>query len=95
MANTTRDLNVGLIVIVGLISCVLFFVLVVGTEAWFKYEQGKERMRKQIDVPSVELDAMEAEQLANLRGEPGPEGQPRLPIEQAMQLTLERYQNGR
>ena len=49
--GTTTDLNVGLIVTIGIVSVLLLFVAVFGTQAWFRFEVQQERQRKVVDQP--------------------------------------------
>jgi hypothetical protein len=48
-----QDVNYQLIITVGLVSTILLFVVVVGLQAWFYYEQELEHERKSVRLPLV------------------------------------------
>lgn len=79
------DVNVPLIVVVGLISTILLVVTVIGVQAWFRYEKNRELQVKVIETVDSELEALHQQQAARL----GPQAP--LPIEQAMDLVVQHY----
>lgn len=58
--------NAPLIVAIGIVSGLMLLVIMVGTEAWFKYEEKQELAVKWENSRNVQLDAMRAEQTAHI-----------------------------
>lgn len=63
----TRDLNVPLIVTIGLISCILLLVIGIGTVAWFRHEMRQEQWAKVIERENPELRQLNLEAEARIR----------------------------
>lgn len=78
-----RDLNVPVILTVGIISTVLLVVIVVGIQAWFKYEQQLEFQRKVVDRPHPRLVELNNAAQSQLRDR----------IEPAIADTAQRYRS--
>jgi len=96
MTSDSHDINVKLLVLMGIVSAILGVSLVVATQAWFRYEFAQENQRKYVDVPFPELAALKASQLAGLNAEPhyaDPVEKDRLviPIGEAMDLVVAKY----
>ena len=51
-----RDLNVPLILTIGIVSVLLLIVAIIGTQAWFTHEVKQERQKKVLSQPFPELD---------------------------------------
>ncbi len=92
MPSTTRDLNVPLIALIATVGVTLLFVLIVGVQAWFQFEQNKEAYSKNSVTDSYDLRELKAEQRANLlpAADPGT-GQRGMGIEMAMRAVVEKY----
>jgi len=88
-----RDLNVPLILTIGIISVLLLIVAIVGTEAWFRYEMHQEREEKVVQQPFTELEDLNQQQTRLLRSGPAwqnkEKGVVSVPIDQAMQRYIE------
>lgn len=92
-----HDVNVTLLLTVGGIGTLLLVVLVLGTQAWFRYETLGEAQTKIIAPVSGELQQLQQQQMARLQGGRWVDAQQQtatIPIERAMQLTIARYQQG-
>jgi hypothetical protein len=83
------DPNVAASAVVGIISAVLLFVIIVVLQAFFHQAERSEIERKVISQPNQALQQLEASQLELLtsysRAADG-EGVVRIPIERAMEL---------
>lgn len=84
------DPNVAASALVGIISAVLLFVIIVLLQAWFYSAEEAEQFRKVYSQPYQELQNVDNEQLEQL-GSYGwvsePDGITHIPIERAMELT--------
>lgn len=84
------DPNVAASAVVGTISAIGLFVIIVLLQAWFYNAKEDERFRKVYSQPYQELQKVDNEQLERL-GSYGwvsqPEGVAHIPIERAMQLV--------
>lgn len=58
--------NAPLIVTIGLVSGLMLIVIMVGVEAWFKYEEQQELAYKWESSHNVQLNALRAEQTARM-----------------------------
>ena len=86
------DPNVAASAVVGIISAIGLFVIIVLLQTWFYNAEEDERFRKVYSQPYQELQKVDDEQLERL-GSYGwvsePEGVAYIPIEQAMQLVAD------
>jgi hypothetical protein len=86
------DPNVAMSAVVGVISAIVLFVIIVLLQAWFYTAQDDERFRKVYSQPYQELQNVDNEQLERL-GSFGwisePEGVAHIPIERAMELVAD------
>lgn len=90
----TQDINVPLLTTIGVIGTILLVVIVIGIEAWFRWEVIQEEQAKVINVTNQELDQLTQGQLANLAG--GKWASPdqtrgSMPIDDAMTAVVEMY----
>jgi len=86
------DPNVAASAVVGVISAIVLFVIIVLLQTWFYRAEEDERYRKVYSQPYQELQKMDNEQLERL-GSYGwvsqPEGVAHIPIERAMEAVVE------
>jgi hypothetical protein len=61
-----QEVNVPLIVTIGVVSCILVIVLIVGTEAWYDSEAQAEFNYEADQFPNTSLLSLKAGQLANI-----------------------------
>jgi hypothetical protein len=61
-----QEVNVPLIVTVGIVSAIIVVVLIVGTQAWYQSEEQMEMAAKEIEFPNQKLIDMKAAQKANI-----------------------------
>lgn len=91
------DPNAPLTALVGVVSAVLLFVVIVGLQALFHRQEALERVRKVESVRSEELANNIASQQERLHGyrvlDPG-SGAVAIPIERAREVVLKRAQDG-
>jgi len=92
-----RDLNVPLILTIGVVSVLLLLVAIFGTQAWFNYEVQQEFEKKVVNQPFAELEALNAQQEQTLNGPPAwqdrEQGVVSVPIDQAIdRFVAERRQ---
>lgn len=86
-----QDVNVPLIVTIGAISALLLLVLVVGTQAWFRYEVQRMQQQRQEDR-AITAGPDAAQQPDAPRWLDDSQQRAQIPIEAAMQIVLEQYQ---
>ena len=86
------DPNVAMSAVVGIISAIALFVIIVLLQTWFYTAEEDERFRKVYSQPYEELQKIDNEQLERL-GSFGwisePEGVAHIPIDHAMQLVAD------
>lgn len=88
------DMNLPLIVTIGGVGVMLIFVIVVGIQAWFFAQQRDEMAVKSLARPNPALTDNRMRQLKNLDGYRWVDrnaGVVAIPIDRAMELTVERY----
>ena len=91
MTAAKEDLNTPLIVVIGVVSAVVTFVLIVLLQAWFNSQEAAEYHRKVVAPKSEELSRVVAEQQSQLQqyGWVDRErGIVTIPIERAMELVV-------
>ncbi len=85
------DPNVAASAVVGIISAILLFVIIVLLQAWFYSAEEAEQFRKVYSQPYQELQNVDNDQLERL-GSYGwvsePDAIAHIPIEQAMELVV-------
>ncbi len=96
MPSGSHDINVKLLALMGIISTILVFALVVATQAWFRYEFQQENKRKYVDVPFAELVVLQESQSAALTADPhyadmDEKDRIVVPIDMAMRGVVEKY----
>lgn len=94
MPSGSHDINVKLLALMGIVSAILVFALVVATQAWFRYEFAQENDRKYVQVPFAELVELKETQMTQLYTAPHPVGadEPEqwvIPIDKAMDRVIE------
>ena len=67
-ASDGQDINVPLILTIGIISTILLVVIVIGTQAWFRYEQQLEYQQKVIQQRDPQLVELSNRAQSRLRG---------------------------
>ncbi|MEE4273984.1 MAG: hypothetical protein V2I67_20070 [Thermoanaerobaculales bacterium] len=86
------DPNVAASAVVGIISAIALFVIIVLLQAWFYSAEEKERARKITSQPYEELQKLDNNQLERLNSYgwiSERDGVAHIPIERAMQLVSE------
>ena len=85
------DPNVAASAVVGIISAIVLFVIIVLLQAWFYQAEEDERFRKIYSQPYEELQKLDNQQLETL-GSYGwvseGDGVAHIPIERAMELVV-------
>ncbi len=95
MPSGSHDINVKLLALMGIVSAILVFSLVVATQAWFRYEFQQENQRKYVDVPFAELVDLQESQRSALNADPhyadAEKDRVIVPIDMAMRGVVEKY----
>lgn len=97
MKTAKDEPNTPLILVFGVVSAILTFVLVVLLQGWFSGEQTREFYRKTVAPRSSEKAAALTEQAAQLTGYrwvDRQEGIVAIPIERAMELVVREAPDG-
>ena len=87
-----QEVNVPLIVTIGVISCILVVVLIVGTEAWYDSEAQAEFNFEADQFPNTSLMSLKAGQQANInsyRWVDQKKGIVTIPIEDAIKIMIQ------
>lgn len=88
-------MNIPVIVTVSLVTIVLVLLSVVGTQAFFRFEQEKINRVRVIEAPNDDLDQLNNQQLAEIqryRWVDREKGLAAIPIDRAMELYAEQEQ---
>jgi hypothetical protein len=88
------DVNSGLIAVVGFVSAIVTFALIIGIQVLYYHVSQAENERKVIRVSDVESDSMLAQQEAKLARYDNDKGRVTIPIERAMELVVREAQPG-
>lgn len=92
MASTKEDINSALILTIGAISAVLVIVVVIGLQAWYLFEEGRETDEKYANAVNTRLVEHRAKEQTNITTYRWLEGkknqQAAIPINVAMELTI-------
>ena len=86
------DPNVAVSAVVGIISAIALFVIIVLLQAWFYSAEENERERKITSQPYEELQKLDNNQLERLNSYgwiSEPDGVAHIPIERAMELVAD------
>jgi len=89
MSKPTDGMNVTAILVVGLLSFGLLFVVVVGTTAAYYVVEERMYERKVVNQAYEPLQKTQREQKAQLEGGKTPDGRPTIGINQAMEIVIE------
>ena len=92
----TRDVNVPVIVTVGVISVLLLVVIIIGIQAWFQYEMQQERRAKIIAAENPELQSLNNAAASKLKGGQWADADRQrvtLNIDRAMSQVSQRYRS--
>lgn len=90
-----QNINIPLIVTVGLVSSVLIFVIIIGVEAWFYNELEDERVIKhqgQVNWKLTDQEMAQQEKLQTYRKVDDAKQTVTIPIDQAIKLTAKKYE---
>lgn len=77
-------MNIPVLATLGIVTTILVFVIIVATQAWFRYEFQHEYDKKVVSQRNVWLDPILEAQRAALQNGP-------VPIDQAMSQVVEQY----
>lgn len=92
MATIKEDINAPFIITTAIISAIVVVVVVIGTHAWFLYEQGKELNAKWDASPNATLVSLNETQETNLKAtrwlDDG-KSLASIPIDQAMKMVID------
>lgn len=66
MPASSRDMNIPVLTTLFAMGTVLVYVIVVATQAWFRYEVNRELETKVINQTGLEIDRIRAEQVVAL-----------------------------
>ena len=61
-----QEVNVPLVVTIGIVSGILLLVLVIGVQAWYQSEEEAEEAQKAVEYPNNALISLKTDQLANI-----------------------------
>jgi len=89
MSKPTEGMNVTMILVVGLLSFALLFVIVIGLQAWYYVMLEREYERKVVAERYEPLDRMVEDQNAQLAGGTTDDNGPTIGIDKAMELVIE------
>jgi len=87
-----QEVNVPLILTIGIVSGIMLLVIVIGTQAWFQNEEQSEMAAKAMEFPHQDLIELQNGQRANInsyRWVDQKNGVVAIPIGRAMQVMLE------
>ncbi len=93
-----RDLNVRMLGVLGAVSVLVTYLIVVATQAWFNYEFQREYEKKAYNAPNSWLQSIENEARFNLQVTEWvsqEQGIVRVPIEEAMQYLVRQERDKR
>jgi len=92
MATIKEDVNAPFIITTAIISAIMLVVVIIGTHAWFLYEEGKEFDIKWDTSPNTTLVMLNESQIDNLDTVKWVDDSKTLasvPIDQAMKMVIE------
>ena len=88
------DLNTPKIAVVGFISAIVIFALIILTQALFYWTEAQQRIVKDVDQPYLEIANLNADQQAKLAKYQWLDAEKKvvgIPIKRAMELVVEKY----
>jgi len=91
-----QDINVPVILTVGVISSILLAVIIIGIQAWFQYEMQQERQAKIIEAVDPELQSLNNAAASKLKGGQWADADRQrvtLSIDRAMNQVSQRYRS--
>jgi hypothetical protein len=89
-----QDIRFGFVFLMLFVGAVVIFCLIMGIQAWFKYEQGLELQAKSLDQTNWELNDLRTTQVQKItswRWIDQKSGVTAVPIERAMTMTVTHY----
>lgn len=92
MATIKEDINAPFIVTASIISAIMVVVVVIGTNAWFLYEEGKEMNAKWDASPNgtlLTLNKQQTDALATAKWTDETKTVAAVPIADAMKMVIE------
>jgi hypothetical protein len=84
MAASSRDMNIPVLVTLFTIATILVYVIVVATQAWFRWEFNREFQIKVVEQPHWGLERLRDEQSRQIAEGP-------VPLDEAMRMTVSLY----
>lgn len=94
MAASHDDINLPVLITLGVVTTLCVVVTVIAVQAWFSYEMDLEFKEKVVDQPYLEYQQQKYEQEANLLEWAWRDREQRIakiPIDQAMNEIVKRY----
>ena len=91
------DLDIGAIVMVGVVSLLVLAILVISSWAWFNALRFEEQDRQAVEMPYVELENLQMDQrirLATYGWVDQTQGKVHIPVERAIELYARRSGTG-
>ena len=61
-----QEVNVSLVVTIGVISGIMLLVIVIGIQAWYQNEEDIELANKEVEFPNNALISLQTDQRANI-----------------------------
>ena len=95
--HSGHDLDIGAIVMVGVVSLLVLAVVVISSWAWFNALRFKEQERQAVEMPYVELENLQMDQrirLATYGWVDQTKGKVHIPIERAIAIYARRSGTG-
>ncbi|MEX0887227.1 MAG: hypothetical protein WD009_12405 [Phycisphaeraceae bacterium] len=95
--NGTSEINVPLILLIGVISGLLLLIIAIGAQGWYYYEATQQRQIKVyegIHADLVERRATQQERLETLRWVDEENQRAAIPLDEAFARYLEQTQGG-
>ncbi|MGD1276989.1 MAG: hypothetical protein ABR964_07185 [Tepidisphaeraceae bacterium] len=87
-----QEVNVPLVLTIGIVSGVLLVVMIIGTEAWYRSEEQSEiaaKAREYPYQPLIDLKASGSKRISEYRWVDRNNGVVAIPIERAMQIMVQ------
>jgi hypothetical protein len=86
-----QEVNVSLVVTIGVVAGILIIVCVIGVQAWYQNEEQAEMAVKAVEFPNYALISLKTDQLANIntyRWVDKKNGVVAIPIDLAMKVMV-------
>lgn len=87
-----QEVNVPLVLTIGIVSGVLLVVMIIGTEAWYRSEEQSEIAAKASEYPYqelIDLKASQTKRISEYRWVDRKAAVVAIPIERAMQIMVQ------